>query len=242
MLSNDSTEFLSYINENLLIPVWKDRNLSVVDKFCTPNIDVHTTFLHGTGIQAVHDSFAMLFKAFQVFNLKIEELLEYNKRITYKWSAYAEQTEPILHFPIATQPLYFNGIVFLEFNDQGLATKYHSFSNIPQVLQTALFGEKSGDYNKTIENVAVEWSELLFIVAKYTHKNLTYREIECLYYWVYGYSIKETARKLGGLSGKTVQVYRDNIRKKFNNINYHELISLLHQTCFLLQFLDKKIR
>ncbi len=233
-------DFFKNINEDLLIPVWKNHDLSVIAKFCADDIDVHTTFSQGRGAECARESFETLFRSFPVLNLKVEELIVYDRRITYKWSAYAEQKAPIASFAVAHKPLQFNGIVFLVFNEKGLITKYHSFSNIPQMLQSAL-AEQQIEVRDSAENVALEWSDLLFVVAKQTHVNLTARELQCLYYWVAGYSIKETARNLGDLSGKTIQVFRDNIRKKFNTNTYHDLIRLLHNSGALSRMLDANV-
>jgi len=88
------------------------------------------------------------------------------------------------------------------------------------------------------ENYEKEISDLLFVIAKKTDTRLTRRELECLNFWVKGYSIKETARQLGGLSVKTIQVFRDNIRKKFNVVSYQNLLHILEKTGVLSLFLS----
>jgi DNA-binding CsgD family transcriptional regulator len=232
---------LRQLNDALFTPVWKERDLSVIDKFCASDVDVHTTFYQGQGIADVHKSFEILFETFTEFNLQVEDLLEYDGRITYKWSAKAKHNHTNSNEDYSKSVLEFNGIVFLVFNEHGFITKYHSFSNMPQIMLATPLVSHLEKYAHDIESVAQQWSDLLFAVAKQMKINLTYREIECLYYWIAGYSIKETARKLGGLSGKTVQVFRNNINKKFNVMSFHELIKLLHTNQILNKLLDAQV-
>ena len=239
-------DLIDKLNRGLMIPVWKNRDLSVLDKICAPDIDVRTTFVTGQGVQAARDSVIELFKAFPEFELTIEEIIEQGKSITYKWSAVAEHKGTILNIAPTGKRLNFHGIAFIEM-DHGVATKYHSFSNMPQVLYASLAEVKTSELplaafpNRTLlldhENYEKEISDLLFVIAKKTDTRLTRRELECLNFWVKGYSIKETARQLGGLSVKTIQVFRDNIRKKFNVISYQNLVDKLEKTGTLSLFL-----
>lgn len=226
---------MTVLSKTLFRPLWVERDLSLMGEFCSENISVHTTFYTGEGISDVRKSFEILFKAFPVFDLQVDDSTEYCGRITYKWHADA------IHYQSSKQ-LKFNGVAFLVFNTEGHITQYHSFSNMPQIMQNAGIDVNNSieKYENEIEHVEQQWSNLLFIVAKNTHINLTYRELECLYYWVNGYTIKDTARQLGGLSGKTIQAFRNNITKKFETKSFHELIKLLHKAKILTKLLDAK--
>lgn len=222
-----------------MIPVWRDRDLSILDMFCHPDIDVHTTFLKGVGINIAKQSFESLFAAFPIFNLKVDELIETPGRVTYKWSAEALQNDKILDYDVVPGPLHFNGIVFLVFDEQNMVIKYHSFSNMAQILTSYNNKIPINSENKDIlENFVVQLSDIIFLLAKRTNVHLTRREVECLYFWVKGYSIKETARKLGDLSSKTIQVFREGIRKKFAINSYHELLEILHKHKILIHIFD----
>src|SRR5688572_21526684 len=108
-------QWLKKLSDTLFIPIWKDRNLSVIDQFCAADIEVRTTFYKGNGVQDAHKSFEILFEAFSKFDLRVEDLIEYDGRIAYKWSATAIQSKPILNMQ-SSEPLFFSGIVFLIFN------------------------------------------------------------------------------------------------------------------------------
>ena len=41
------------LTNNLILPVWNERNLDVIDKFFSPNADIRTTFLVGKGPAAL---------------------------------------------------------------------------------------------------------------------------------------------------------------------------------------------
>ncbi len=232
------------LNQELLIPVWKDRNLSIIKNYCHPDIDVHTTFFKGTGIDAARESFEVLFNAFPIFNLTVEELIETPGRVTYKWSAQAFETILGPCYYDDKICLNFVGIVFLLFNEENLVVKYHSFSNMTQVLLSnnstnAILNCKNNV--NVVENLVVELSDVVFLIAKHTNVHLTRREVESLYFWVKGYSIKETAKNLGNLSGKTVQIFRENIRKKFEVGSYHQILDILHRHKMLSYIMDLKI-
>jgi DNA-binding CsgD family transcriptional regulator/predicted ester cyclase len=241
-------DLIDKMNRTLMIPVWKNRDFSVLAHICAPDIDVKTTFVTGKGLEAARKSIEELFRAFPTFELKIEEIIQQGKSITYKWSAVAEHRGTILNIPPTGKRLDFHGIAFIEMN-HGVAVKYHSYSNMPQVLYASCVTESQEEQSSILafpnhaslldhENYEKEISDLLFIIAKKTDTRLTRRELECLNYWVKGYSIKETARQLGGLSVKTIQVFRDNIRKKFNVISYQNLVHKLEKTGTLSLFLN----
>ena len=244
-------DLIQLLNHRLMIPVWKNRDLSVLDHICSPDIDVRTTFYTGRGLDAAKTSVQQLFDAFPQFDLQVEDIFQQDNRITYKWSAKALHQGTILNIPPTGKTLTFHGIAFLEM-EGNMAVKYHSFSNMPQILYAAsitalptvasnpteLMNPQFPSYTLLLdhENYDKEISELLFLIAEKMNARLTRRELECLNFWVKGYSIKDTARQLGGLSVKTIQTFRDNIRKKCQVTSYRELLQKLKQTGLLTIF------
>lgn len=231
----------SNLTQNLILPIWKDRNLAVIDHYFSKDAEVRTTFLSGTGPDAIKQSISDTFKAFPNFQLKLNDIVEQNNKLTFIWSAIADHKGDILNIKPTGKTLQFHGIVFGEI-EKGLIVKYDSHSNIPQVLYNSIQESKNTTFTtrSTLlhhENYEKELSEVLFLIAKLTGVRLSCRELESLNLWVKGYSIKETARQLGGLSAKTVQVFRNNIRKKFNVSSYQQLIDLLQEHRLLSLFI-----
>jgi DNA-binding CsgD family transcriptional regulator/predicted ester cyclase len=231
------------LTHKFVLPLWNKQNIEVIDQYISPNAEIHTTFLNGKGPEAMKESVRDTFKAFPVFEMVIEEIVQQGERVTYKWSASGEHKGKILNIEPTGKRLEFHGIVYGELDlDKKLITQYHSFSNIPQVLYASIIKTISEPFPSHVvlldhENYEKEISDLLFSITKLTGVRLTRREAECLNCWLRGYSIKETARQLGNLSVKTVQVFRDNIRKKFMVTSYHQLFKKMQDTGALTLFL-----
>jgi len=227
--------------QHFILPLWNDRKLDLIERYITPHAEIRTTFLTGTGPEALKHSIEQTFIAFPIFKLSLEEIIQQGNRVTFKWSAYAEHKGSILNIKPSGKGMTFHGIAFGELEGD-LIARYDSHSDIPQTLYANL--EHSGgplfppeavllDH----ENYEKELSEVIFAIIKSTDVQLTRREVECLYFWLKGYSIKETARQLGGISSKTIQVFRDKIRKKFNVNSYRTLVDLLQKNGLLSLFL-----
>lgn len=244
--SNGSTtenNVLEKLTQEFVLPLWNEHKFEVIDKFVAPQADIHTTFLIGKGPEAMRQSIEETFKAFPVFELTVQAIIQQGSKVTYKWRAFAEHRGSILNIKPTNKRLEFHGIVYGELDlKKLLIIQYHSFSNIPQVLYSNIEKTTSDPFPSHVvlldhENYEKEISDLLFSITNLTGVRLSRREAECLNYWLKGYSIKETARQLGGLSVKTIQVFRDNIRKKFNVASYHALFDLMQKTGVLALFL-----
>jgi DNA-binding CsgD family transcriptional regulator len=231
------------LTQHFVLPLWNKQTLEVIEQFIAPSADIRTTFLVGKGPEAMKESVSDTFKAFPEFEMAIEAIVLQGNRVTYKWTAWGEHKGQILNIQPSGKKLQFHGIVYGELDlENKLITQYHSFSNIPQMLYSSIEKTITDPFPSHImllnhENYEKEISDLLFSITNLTGVRLTRREAECLNYWLRGYSIKETARQLGSLSVKTIQVFRDNIRKKFEVISYHELFNLMQRSGILSLFL-----
>lgn len=237
-------DLLDELTHKFVYPLWNEKKIEVIDQYFSEDADIRTTFLVGKGPETMRKSAQDTFKAFPIFEMKILDIVQQKNKVTYKWMAWGVHKGKILDIEGTGKKLEFHGIVYGELDlEKKLITQYHSFSNIPQVLYANIGQEAKDPFTNSVllghENYEKEISEILFSIAKLTSVRLTRREAECLNYWLRGYSIKETARKLGSLSVKTVQVFRDNIRKKFEVSSYHELFELMQKTGVLSLFLEK---
>ena len=207
------------LTKDLVFPLWNTRTFEVVDRYFSPDADIRTTFLSGIGPEALKKSVADTFEIFPDFKIKIDDIVQEDNKLTYKWYAKGTQIKPILGFQPTGKSLEFSGVVFGEINN-GLVTLYHSYSNILQVLHAATA--------ETISNNTADEASLLEI-RKRIYSNLAAREIECLELWVKGCSMKESAKQLGDVSTRTIQTYRESIKYKLNIRNYQELLSLFQE-------------
>ncbi len=235
--------FIDELTQYFVLPLWNEQKLDSIEKYIAPYADIHTTFLTGKGPKAMRESVVETFKAFPIFSVRVEEVIQQGSKVTYKWLAVAEHQGSILNIKPTNKKMHFHGLVYGELDlEQKLITQYHSFSNIPQILH-AHVEQNNVDPFPTHgvlldhENYEKETTDVLFTITKITGVRLTRRETQCLNFWLRGYSIKATARQLGGLSVKTVQVFRDNIRKKFNVNSFQELFNVTRQNGVLSLFL-----
>lgn len=230
------------LTQSFILPLWNDRKLEVIERYVAPDAEIRTTFINGTGAATLRKSIEETFIAFPTFKLTLEEIIQQGERVTYKWSAMGEHKGSILNLPVTGKEMLFHGIAFGTVKS-GQIIQYHSHSNIPQTLYSYLeqLENKTLFPTETIllshENYEKEISDIIFSVVKSVNVRLTRREVECLYFWLKGYSIKETARQLGDLSSKTIQVFRDKIRKKFEVNSYRNLVALLQKKGLLTLFL-----
>lgn len=236
--------FIEELTQKFVLPLWNQQDLSQIEKYVAPDADIHTTFLTGKGPAAMRESIVETFKAFPVFSVKIEEIIQQGSKVTYKWLVEAEHHGSILNIKPTHKKMHFHGLVYGELDlEKKLITQYHSFSNIPQVLyahidQTHTEAFPTHGVLLDHENYEKETTDVLFKITKITGVRLTRRETQCLNFWLRGYSIKATARQLGGLSVKTIQVFRDNIRKKFNVASFQELFNVTQQNGVLSLFIS----
>ncbi len=237
-----SLNIIEELTQNLILPLWNDKNLDVIDKYFALTADIRTTFLAGKGPEAIKESIQDTFKAFPIFELTIDEITQQENKLTFTWSAIATHQGTILNIKPTGKKMQFHGIVFGKLENR-LIVKYHSHSNIPQVLYSNIEQPSATAFpSKSVlldhENYEKELSDLLFTIAKSTGARLSRRELECLNLWVKGYSIKETAKQLGGLSAKTIQVFRNNIRRKFKVTSHRNLLNLLQESGILSMFVN----
>ncbi len=217
------------ITNNLVLPLWNDKAVDVVDRFFAPNADIRTTFINGTGPEILKKSVQDTFSAFPTFEIKIDDIIQQEHKLMYKWQAKAKHEGTILGVPGTGQETVFSGMVFGEVENNKISV-YHSFSNIPQVLR-ALYEsnplieqlEDAKRLDESRKNVADELRKTITVP-------LTNREIECLSLWVKGCSIKETAMQMGGISIRTIQTYRENIKHKFRVRNFQKLFGIIQES------------
>lgn len=208
------------ITNKLVLPLWNDKSVEVVDTFLSPTADVRTTFLAGTGPNTLKQSVQDTFAAFPSFEIKVEDIIQQDNKLMYKWQAKATHEGSILGIPGTGKETIFTGMVFGEMENDKISV-YHSFSDIPQVLHTIYEAHQSLELSHT---------DIVATLQKSTEIPLTKREIECLILWVRGCSIKESAKQMGGLSERTVQTYRENIKQKFRAKNFQKLLGIIQQT------------
>lgn len=209
-------------------PLWNERSLDLVDQFLDEDADIQTTFISGKGPDCLKKSAEDTFLAFPNLEMQIEEAIQQGNKLIYKWEAYARHEGTILGIPGSGIKTHFSGLVYGEINEDKIAV-YHSFSNLPQILRSI---------QALCHNGQVQEEGLDQELRKLTNLPLTPREVECLRHWIQGFSIKDCAKQMGGLSERTVQTYRETIKHKFNARNYQALVSILQKNGILTLLLE----
>jgi len=211
---------------DFIFPLWNQKSLEVIDRFVSPHADIQTTFFSGQGPEILRKSAVDIFSAFPHFSIQIADLIEMGSQLIYRWEACARHEGTIIGIPKTGQDMLFKGLFFGKVQD-GLLSQYHSFSNMIQVLRnTCAKLDRDPKAHLQIE------------LCKLTELPLTRREIECLSLWLRGGSIKETAKQMGGISTRTIQTYRESIKKKFNVETFQELFSLIQRGGVMPLFLE----
>jgi DNA-binding CsgD family transcriptional regulator/predicted ester cyclase len=216
------------ITNHLILPLWKEQSLEVIDQFISPTADIQTTFLSGQGPDILKRSVIATFTAFPYFKMDVEDIIQIGSQLIYRWQAEAKHEGSIMGIPKTGKIVSFQGAIFVK-PGEDLISQYHSFSNIVQVLRS------------TYETFTLDpQMHLKTELQKLTEFPLTRREIECLSFWLRGCSIKETAKQMGGLSARTIQTYRENIKKKFNVYSFQKIFSTIQQSGIMPLFLESE--
>jgi len=225
-------KIIEIITEEFVLPLWRDKRLDVIDRFIDPVADIQTTFLGGKGPKALKQHAQETFNAFSSFQFTIEDVVQQKNQLIYKWHVRTIHSGTILNIPPSGQTIIFSEIVVCDIED-GMITKYQSFTNIPPVLNSVI-RPLNPDFLNGIDRDIIS---LISVVKDTTGKRLTTREIECLGFWLKGFSIKQTAKALGGLSSRTIQTFRENIKRKLHVENFQQLFSLIQQCGIMPLFL-----
>jgi DNA-binding CsgD family transcriptional regulator/predicted ester cyclase len=221
---------LTDITNQFVLPLWNQQALDVVDCFVSPNADIQTTFLIGQGPKALKDYVTQIFKAFSAFEFRIQEILTLNNQLIYKWNGNAIHSGPVLNVAPKGEKIGFSGIISMEMTG-GIITRYHSFSDIPRVISTNHPTPIAKQYSELFCDLfSFEKEMVITILRNITGRRLTNREVECLSLWMKGFSIKDTAKLLGDLSCRTVQTFRENIKRKLNVDTFQQLFSLVQNS------------
>lgn len=224
-----------YLNNNLVFPLWNDRCLEVIDQFFAPDVDICTTFLSGQGPETLRKSVLDTFDLFPSLKIEIDEAMQYGQAHIYKWRAKARHENTLMGIAPTGKEIEFSGVVHGVFNEN-LITRYHSFSNLPQILK-AFETQTQQNHTQVQSKSQSSTSDILLALRRLVRFPLTPREIECLMAWIKGYTIKETAKRMGGLSDRTIQTYRESIKKKFGVYSYQQVLGLIQENGLLLHFI-----
>lgn len=213
-----------FINQ-FILPLWNQKSLELADTFIAPTADIQTTLVSGIGPAALKDNVQKTLLAFSDFEFDVKEVIQKDQHIIYKWIGTGTHMAEILSVPATGKRIVFSGIASGTLCETTLA-RYHSFSDMPKVLNqaanvTAPSQEALGPMHNNTEYIILK-------IKAYTGKKLTKREVECLKFWLQGFSIKHTARLLGNLSCRTIQTFRENIKRKLNVETYQQLFNLIY--------------
>ncbi len=229
---------LTDITNQFVLPLWNQKALDVVDSFVSPFADIQTTFLAGQGPEVLKDYVQQIFDAFSSFEFRIQEILKLDNQLIYKWHGNAIHSGPVLNVIPKGDKVDFSGIISMEMID-GIITSYHSFSDIPRVIVTAPILPVTKQYSELFKNLlSFEKEMVVSLLKNTTGRRLTNREVECLSLWMKGFSIKDTAKLLGDLSCRTVQTFRENIKRKLNVDTFQQLFSLVQNSGTLRILVD----
>jgi DNA-binding CsgD family transcriptional regulator/predicted ester cyclase len=214
--------------KHFMLPLWNKKSLEIIDTFIASTAKIQTSFLSGVGPEVLKQSARDTFQAFPILDLRIESIFQAETLHIYQWQASAVHEGSIIGIPKTGLEMFFKGILLSEMRD-GYIIRYESYSNISQVLRNHYETFRLDPQT----HVSTE-------LRKLTNYPLTRREVECLSFWLKGCSIKETAKQMGGLSARTVQTYRENIKKKFNIFSFQKIFCSIQKIGIMPLFLESQ--
>ena len=219
------SSILRDLASKFVLPLWNQKNLKVIDTYVAPGADIQTTFLKGQGPRALKQNVKQFFNAFSTLEYTIQESTLSNQQILLQWRGEAIHTGTAFNVEPTGKRVYFSGITSISIQQEAV-TRYHCFSDLPRTLMAKTSFQKANLFNLFSSDI----EKIASMLQDVTGKRLTKREVETLSLWLKGYSIKDTAKLLGGLSNRTVQTFRENTKRKLSVETYQQLFSLLQDT------------
>lgn len=205
-------------------PLWNQQDLPLIDTYVLPTAEIHTTLLSGSGPSILKEKVRKTFETFSHFSLTVIEFNYTDNEIIYKWRGEGRHTGADWPSQPSGARLHFSGISAAQL-EEGMISRFMSFSDFPKVLGQATPTHQASNSPLSL---GFDWKPIMLAIRALTHQKLTRREIECLRLWLNGFSIKETARTLDGISIRTVQTFRENIKKKLGVKTYQQLFQAIH--------------
>lgn len=199
------------------LPLWNQQKLELIDRCIAPNALINTTFQSGMGPQVLKEAYSKTFEALSSISFETFELITTNERVIYRWQCQATHSQDLFGFKPTQLPITFEGITVIQLNENQI-TEFLSFTDLLRIL----LNPSARLTDKTLPH------HIIKTIYELTGVKMTKREIECLELWLKGFSIKQTARLLGGLSTRTIQTFRENIKRKLNVNSYQKLLALVH--------------
>lgn len=225
-------------NEKFLEPLWNQKSSDLIDEYVLPQAPIQTTFLSGIGPSVLKEKVKCTFDAFSNFKFKMISVSCTQNEVFYTWQGQGEHTGTLWPFKASFKAITFQGVASGQL-ERGFISRFSSFSNLSKILSLGF--EQKPHQNAGTENdskaLSFDWQPLTHAIQKFTGNRLTRREIECLKLWINGYSIKETARILDDISMRTVQTFRENLKRKLSVKTYHQLLKLIQQMELMPVFL-----
>ena len=176
------------------------------------------------------------FNSFSFTSHVVEDTIQDEDAFLKRWQATAIHTGVLRGRKATYKKLQLEGSTLFKINEVGLISEFYTHSNVPQILAQE-FSCPISFVNEVLPSAPPKSSaDFLNDVSQSINIPLTNRELTILSMWLCGISIKETARKLGGISLRTIESYRDNIKCKLNVHNKAQLIDLIREKG-LLEFL-----
>ncbi len=210
---------------NFVDPLWNQQALQLIDTCVLPTAEIHTTLFSGFGPPVLKQKLNQTFETFSHFSLNIFEFNYTQNEIIYKWRGEGTHIGGAWQLQPSGCRVHFSGISAAQIH-HGMISRFLSFSDLPKILGVPPISEDPSDRSPVL---SFDWKPIMLAIRTVTHQKLTPREIECLRFWLKGFSIKETARSLDGISMRTVQTFRENIKRKLRVKTYQELFQAIQQ-------------
>ncbi len=224
--------------EQFLNLLWNTKSADRIDDHVSPKAPIQTTFLSGLGPKVLQEKVQRTFQAFSNFEFRITAVHHTQNEAFYQWQGQGKHTGPLWPFTFkpSFQSITFQGIATGQFSEDGFMSRFSSFSNLPKIL--GLCERPAWISNTEFLSPTLDWQSVIHTIYIATSQRLTRREIECLKLWINGCSIKETARILDNISTRTVQTFRENLKRKLRVKTYQQLLRLIQHLGLMPLFLE----
>jgi len=132
---NKKSHKLKNILQNLFLGAMVKRDLDQICQHFSNTIEIHTPFEQHSGIENLERALGNLTSCFKCDYLQQYNIEIFNHIGYIEWTAYLTQKKTWLNFEKNLgQSLKFQGILKLEFNEDLLIQKWHSYQNLFKVI------------------------------------------------------------------------------------------------------------
>lgn len=225
-------------SSDFISQVWNKKPSKIcssIYEIFSDNVIISTPLLYNTGAESLRQSIAFWFQAFPDVKFKVYKVFDYGLSVVCYWKAKGTHLESFKGIAACNKKLECCGETVLIFNEESRVVHYTVKLDMARLLATLKDTEPSSPSILPKPNIRDNLTTLFKALAKF-YPSLSFRELECVSFFISGFSSKQIGSRLD-ISARTVEVHLEKARFHLSCNNRTQMIErfLIDSTYFLFQ-------